>query len=453
MTSHLWRTPAAIGLIGAAALIAACSDSTSPNKPPATGINSVQNIVVIYMENHSFDNEYGFFPGANGIANAGAAATQLDSNGVAYTTLNQIAGSPFPLTIPNGPFDMTKYVPLTVIPPDLVHRYYQEQYQIDGGKMDKFANISDVKGESMANYPTMELPLAAVATAFTLCDNFFHSAFGGSFLNHQWLISAQTPVFNGTPPTSVIAVLNPNGSLVSDGFIAAGGPPYYDVNTSYSVNTPHPSGVAPANLVPNLTDTTIGDRLSAANVSWTWFSGGWDNALAGNPDSLFQFHHQPFIYYANYADGTPAKALHLKDETHFIAEADSGTLPAVSFVKPIGEDNEHPGYANVLISEEHTIQLLEHIQNGPQAAHTVVFITYDEHGGFWDHVAPPVEDKWGPGSRVPMIIVSPYAKKGFVDKTQYETVSILAFIEKRYGLKALSTRDAAANPFSNAFTF
>ena len=284
------------------------SDSTSPGKTAPSGINGVQNVVVIYMENHSFDDEYGYFPGANGLSQATSAQeTQIDSQGVAYTTLNQVAGSPFPLTIPNGPFDMTQYVPLTDIPPDLVHRYYQEIYQIDGGKMDKFANIGNVKGESMANYPTAQLPLATIASTFTLCDNFFHSAFGGSMLNHQWLISAQTPVFNSTP----------DERHRSSQFERVAGQrrvhrrrwaPYYVINTSYSVNHPQPSGVAPAGLIPNLTDTTIGDRLTAANVSWTWFSGGWDNALAGNPDSLFQFHHQPFIYYANYADGTPAKA-------------------------------------------------------------------------------------------------------------------------------------------------
>jgi phospholipase C len=91
--------------------------------------------------------------------------------------------------------------------------------------------------------------------------------------------------------------------------------------------------------------------------------------------------------------------------------------------------------------------------NGPNGSDVVIIVTYDEHGGFWDHVAPPTIDKWGPGTRVPAIIVSPFAKRNYVDHTQYETVSILSFIEKRWGLSPLSDRDRNANPLSNAFTF
>jgi phospholipase C len=91
--------------------------------------------------------------------------------------------------------------------------------------------------------------------------------------------------------------------------------------------------------------------------------------------------------------------------------------------------------------------------NGPDGKDAVIILTYDENGGFWDHVAPPVIDKWGPGSRIPAIIISPFAKKGYVDHTTYETVSILAFIEKRWGLKPLNSRDQHADPLSHAFSF
>jgi phospholipase C len=206
--------------------------------------------------------------------------------------------------------------------------------------------------------------------------------------------------------------------------------------------------------VPNQTNPTIGDRLSDKRVSWAWYSGGWDSAMAGNPDKNFQYHHQPFIYYANYADGKPAKKQHLKDETEFLAAAKNGTLPAVSFVKPLGADNEHPGYSNVMRAEKHALELINAVLNGPNGKDAVVILTYDENGGFWDHVVPPaIDKKWGPGTRVPAIVISPFSKKGYVDHTQYETVSILAFIEKRWGLKPLSTRDAQARPLENAFDF
>ncbi len=166
----------------------------------------------------------------------------------------------------------------------------------------------------------------------------------------------------------------------------------------------------------------------------------------------FQFHHQPFAYFANYADGTPGRAAHLADETAFLADLKGGSLPAVAFVKPIGENNEHPGYASLLAGQRHVAGLVEAIQASPYWGTTAIVVTYDENGGRWDHVAPPApEDRWGPGSRVPAIVISPWAKRGFVDHTPYETVSILAFIEKLYGVSPLTARDAAANPLANAF--
>ena len=243
----------------------------------------------------------------------------------------------------------------------------------------------------------------------------------------------------------------PSGNLLMDGAVTPDG---YVVNTSFTVNAPHPATVNPANLVPNQTMPTIGDRLNDKHVSWAWYSGGWDNALAGNPDPTFQFHHQPFAYFSNYADGTQAKKDHLKDETEFIDAAKNGTLPAVSFVKPLGINNEHPGYTDLQTGEKHTVELINDILSGPNGKDVVIIITYDENGGFWDHVAPPVIDKkWGPGTRVPGIIISPFAKQGFVDHTQYETLSILSFIEKRWDLQPLGERDEDANPFQNAFNF
>jgi phospholipase C len=115
--------------------------------------------------------------------------------------------------------------------------------------------------------------------------------------------------------------------------------------------------------------------------------------------------------------------------------------------------NEHPGYTNVLSGEQHVLELLQALRSNSHWKHTAVIITYDENGGFWDHVAPPVIDKWGPGSRVPALVISPLAKHGYVDHTFYDTESILALIEHRYGLAPLGTRDAAANDMRNAFDF
>jgi acid phosphatase len=428
----------------------ACRKNDLPIPPQQ--LDKIKHVVVIYLENHSFDNLYGQFEGADGINGASSGnIIQVDATGMPFSFLPAIpASSAFPTNLPNALFNIDQFVPNDQETPDVLHRYYQEQLQIDGGKMDKFALYNSSAGLSQGYYKTSLLPLLGIAKKYTLCDNFFHSAFGGSFLNHIWLIAAASPVFPNAPATS-IAKLDAAGNLISDGAVTPDG---YVVNTSFSVNAPHPATAAAATLVPNQTIPTIGDRLNDKHVSWAWYSGGWDNALAGNPDATFQFHHQPFIYFANYADGTQAKKDHLKDETEFINAAKNGTLPAVSFVKPLGINNEHPGYSDVQHGENHTVELVNDILNGPNGNDVVIFITYDENGGFWDHVAPPVIDKkWGPGTRVPTIIISPYAKKGFVDHTQYETLGILSFIEKKWGLNPLGARDANANPFENAFDY
>jgi phospholipase C len=430
-----------------------CKKHDLPGCEGKKDLKQIGHVVVIYLENHSFDNLYGQFPGANGFSTA-TYAKQVDSFGNVYDTLPAIPADTlhyFPTDLANEPFSIEKYLGANTVYISPTHRWYQEQAQIDGGKMDKFAAVSSARALTMGYYNTNRLPLAAEAKNYTLCDNLFHSAFGGSFLNHIWLIAAATPVFPNAP-AAIVAQFDSSGNLIKDGTVTPDG---YVVNTAYSVNRPHPATIPIANLVPYQTMPTIGDRLSDKGIDWAWYSGGWDDELSGKPDSSleFQYHHQPFIYFQNYAEGTTAKEAHLKDETEFIAAAKNGTLPPVSFVKPVGINNEHPGYADLLTGENHTVELINAVRNGPNWKDAVIIITYDENGGFWDHVSPPVIDKWGPGTRVPAIIISPFAKRGYVDHTQYETVSILKLIEKRWDLPALTNRDNNALYFENALKF
>ncbi|WP_344973430.1 acid phosphatase [Compostibacter hankyongensis] len=415
------------------------------------GIKKINHVVVIYMENHSFDNLYGEFEGADGLADAPAShVTQLDENGKPYTYLPAIPRtSVFPTNLPNHYFNIDQYVPSDQEIPDVLHRYYQERMQIDSGRMDKFALYNSSQGLTMGHYKTSLLPLYPLAKQYTLCDHFFHSGFGCSFFNHVWLIAAAPPVFPNAP-ASMVAKMDSTGKMISDGVVTPDG---FVVNTAFSIYSPHPKGYDTTKLMPGQTMPTIGDRLSGKDISWAWYAGGWDSALAGKPDPTFCYHHQPFAYFANYGDGTSGREEHLKDESAFFEAAKNGTLPAVSFVKPLGIDDEHPGYSNVHHGESHAVELVNAVLNGPNAKDALVIVTYDENGGFWDHVAPPVIDRWGPGSRIPAIIISPFAKKGFVDHTQYETVSILSFIERRWDLKPLTDRDKKAAPLQNAFSF
>ena len=116
----------------------------------------------------------------------------------------------------------------------------------------------------------------------------------------------------------------------------------------------------------------------------------------------------------------------------------------------MGEDNFHPGYANLLRGQQHVADILAKIEKSPQWGKTLVIVTTDENGGLWDHVAPPKIDRWGPGTRIPALFISPFAKKGFIDKTQYDTTSILKTLETRFGLEPLASRDAGANDLTNA---
>jgi acid phosphatase len=505
----------------------------------------IDHIVVIYQENWSFDALYGNFPGANGIANASSIATnQLDRlTGNPIATLGTNSYDPVSSAIPtnnppvplNGTVDIrfltdtnnlsSATVTNTLLPyglegfigfgpttnaanrtGDIVHRYWQEQFQIDHGNMDEFVTWSDNPGLVMSHFDGTQLPEGQIAQQYTLCDNFFHSAFGGSFLNHQFFVAAQAPVYPNAAaiiPSSValldtngVLQLNVpgNGRLTRDGSITPiGGVCFantnltfdnnYVVNTSFSVNlAPNGNNPTAVSLVPSLNDSnpgdstrpyipTIGDRLDAAGISWKWYSGGWDRALAESPSNPshfgttvtdtsianFQWHHQAFAFYDNYAPWTNGvvnarSAAHLQDENNFFADVTNSALPSVVFIKPLGDDNEHPGYASLLQGQQHVSNLVAAVQSNPALwAHTVVIVTYDEHGGRWDHVKPPVRDIWGPGSRVPGIIISPFAKTHYIDHTQYETLSILKTIENRFGLQPLTAADAAANSFAPAF--
>ena len=154
----------------------------------------------------------------------------------------------------------------------------------------------------------------------------------------------------------------------------------------------------------------------------------------------------------------------MKDEQAFIQAAQTSTercnLDQVSFVKPIGLENEHPGYTNESRGSDHLVDLLKAIQGGACRKDTMVVVTYDEFGGQWDHVAPPGQggatgphDQWGPGTRIPALVVSPFLRGSFVlDRTQHDTTSILATIEHRFGLAPLGTRDAAVDDLSSVFS-
>ena len=518
---------------GFAAALAACANKDL--RPGAGGRDAatralrakIDTIVVIYAENRAFDNLYGNFPGAHGLGEVvdrdgrplPAYVRQIDRDGsvlaalpptwggVTASGITPVVTETQSAALPNAPFsiehafaaqsDVT--LSTSTVTRDLVHKFFENQMQIDGGRNDGFAAWSDAGGLVMGHYDTSQTALYQLAKEFVLADNFFQGAFGGSFLNHQYLICACAPEYpnaDTAPAKPSIAILEqdsaahylPRLKLAKDAmpsaldqapkFAKSGNitpANYFGDGKFYAVNTMQPayqpSGNKPAatdadylyadpnsaTTLPPQTAGTIGDALDAKRVDWIWYSGSWDAALAdgrrspresreaiyapatpgGNPD--FQPHHQPFNYYQRFDPAVHAdqRAAHLKDYNALLADTAAGRLPAVVFYKPQGNLNQHAGYASVAEGDAHIAALVAKLRASAQWQHMVIVITYDEFGGAWDHVAPPQGDLVGPGTRIPALIISPFAKRGIVDHTQYDTESILRLITRRFDLEVL----------------
>ena len=467
-------------------------------------LGRIQHIVVIYGENRSFDNLYGLFPGAEGIEQAGAQArTQRDRDASVMPVLPPVWNATgtdfdprFGTKLTNGPFRIDAepaHLPLSLRTRDLVHRYYQNIEQIDGGRNDRFAAVSDAGGLVMGYYDGSSMALWQLAREFALADHFFMGTFGGSFMNHLWLACACVTRYPDAPE-SLRSRLDAQGRLLRKADSppsALAGPPRWEQDGALTpegdaVNTlqpPYqPSGIAPAaggdaqladparHPLPPQDLPTIGDRLTERTISWVWYAGGWNQALADSaqpggasrgviysnkPGSVnFQPHHQPYNYFRRYAPGTAARRDHLKDLSDLLADVERGQLPQVAFYKPVGDQNQHPGYTDLLSGDRHIADLVHKIQASSAWASTLIIVTYDENGGFWDHVPPPsgpgYGDRWGPGTRVPAILISPLVRKGYIDHTPYDTGSILRLLTRRFGLPPLPDERASLGDLTGA---
>lgn len=442
--------------------------TTIPPLPPQATLfkQKINHIIVIYQENWGFDSLYGNFPGANGFSSAVNFSNQVDQTGAAISALPTIYTSypkvdtRFPATLPVAAFDETAYIGGTGgTTGDPNHNFYLQQAQIDGGKMDKFlaygGQYNGAGGLSFSYIDATNLPEGKLAQQYALADNFAQSAFGGSFINNFYMACACTAKIDPASAPTKIEPFDANGNPTalggSEGRLTADG---YVVNTSYTLQYPQIQGPKPSSntIVTPQTQTTLGDELSAANVSWAWYSGGLTNALAGTPDSTFQAHHQPYLYFAKYAPGTEG-VKHIQDESAFFTAIQGNTLPQVTFLKPLGANNEHPGYTNVAQGQTYVANVVSQIQMSPIWKDSLIVIVYDEAGGHYDHVAPTPVDRFGPSTRVPAIFISPFIAPHTIDHTKYEIVSILSTIEARYGLAPLGARDAAAAPILAPFNF
>ncbi|MCK3838411.1 MULTISPECIES: acid phosphatase [Pseudomonas] len=506
-------------VLGVGATLSACGHtSEAPSTPVARPLtpqeldkalsDQVKTVVVIYAENRSFNNLFADFPGLEKPLSALSATDtrQRDRDGSVLASLPPTwggvlqvgpqtvdgvtypSGVQFQENLSNAPFALkgpnAEDLPLSLVTRDLWHVFYQNQMQINGGKNDGFVAWGDAGGLVMGHYAQSRysLRLWDVAREFVLCDNFFQGAFGGSFLNHHYLISATAPVYPNAAQSvakAQIATLQSDdptdtrlkpldaspasamtgppqfgpSALTPDGYaVNTLAPPYWPTWIRDPQNPDYSKPDLPNVLVPQ-THEHIGDKLSKKNVDWAWYAGAWQATLEQFKDSggipkipNFQYHHQPFNYFKQQGPQNRAerdKRLRdggLGDESStnkFFADAQAGKLPAVSFYKPQGNLNMHAGYADVASGDRHIARALKVLQESPQWKNMVVVVTVDENGGWWDHVAPPKGDRWGPGTRVPALVVSPFARKGTVDHTVYDTASILRLITRVFQLETL----------------
>jgi acid phosphatase len=553
------RRSVVVGLMGAGLL--APPAAASAHRGHGDELRDIRHFVVVYEENHSFDNLYGGWEGVDGLRSADQARTlQVDQDGDRYDCLLQddvnLTSPPlaadctntpaFKSHFSNAPFTIDDYIaPEDATCPapgvnasngvlkdspgalpggctrDLVHRFYQEQYQLDGGRQNRYVTGSDAVGLTMGTYDTRKLPIYEYLhgrghPSYAISDRFFQAAFGGSFLNHQWLVAAATPTFynalgdgsaddlhsqvdaSGMPntyplytPTSAVkdGALTVPCSAPRPAGLACGD---WAVNTIQPTYQPYAPGTAAARKLPPQKGATIGDRLSEKGIDWAWYSGGWSNAngdvgapgwtngttagtcgdpeTAANatfpncPNKLFQYHHQALNYYASFAPGTAARQQHLRDEQEFEDLAAGSRrhcrIKPVSIIKPIGAENEHPGYASEHTGSDHLVDLLQSVQRSACAKDTMVIVTYDEFGGQWDHVSPPGQgrrtpgphDEMGPSTRIPALTLAPGLRRGFtVDHASHDTTSVMATIEHRFGLRPVSSRDARVQDLSTVF--
>jgi phospholipase C len=358
-------------------------------------------IVFIIKENRSFDQYFGQFPGANGATSGKLSNGQI---------------------IPLGHTpDQTGH--------DLGHDWFSGIEVIDGGKMDLFdINYGGNFDGDLVAFTQMgqqDIPnYWAYAQKFELADAMFSSLHGPSLPNHLYMIAGQSdgvvsvplkadPFSMGWGCDSVDRLLVQ--FLQSDGSLTWGSP---------CIDIP-----------------TLGDILDSNQITWKDYAG-----LYGT--SGYQWNVFNNIKHIRDSQEWSART---PDQAKFEADALAGNLPAVSWLTPTNEQTEHPSFSTCY-GENWTVKKINSLMQGPDWASTVIFLTWDDFGGFYDHVAPPQIDPLGLGPRVPLIIISPFAKPGVIH-TQYEFSSVLKFIEVMFGLPTLGTRDVTANDMMDAFDF
>jgi phospholipase C len=536
-----------LGLLAGIAIAVPAFAAEKPNT-----ITPIEHVIVIVGENRSFDNMFATYKPKKGqvisnLLSRGivkedgtpgknfqlAAQRQAENKGEysptpdvgsAYVALPQpyawgafgqrrdIPDARFPAGMPNGPFQITKYVSYGSHTGDPVHRFFQMWQQVDGGKNDLFVWVAETAGvgPSNGNSPVSngrtyqgavsmgfynmargDAPyIRQLADEFAIADNYHQSVMGGTTANYLALTTADVTFYTkdgkpAVPPARLIenpdAQPGTNNWYTEDGY--QGGTyvncsdlkhpgvrgiadllkklPYRafrngncDSDTWYMVNNMEPS-FSPAGELHPLTDAilppqtipSIGDALSAKGVTWRWYSGGRNDGK--RTDKEYCAMCDTHLYFPSVMLGEGKANLHDLQQFYVDAEQSEADFPAVSFIAPYDSISGHPGYAMEPGFDELLRSVVDKVKQNPALwEKTAIVVTFDESGGYYDSGYVQFIDFFGDGPRVPLMMISPHAKKGYVDHTYYDHASILKFIERNWDVPPLSarSRDNLPNP-------
>lgn len=355
----------------------------------------IKHVIIIFQENHAFDNYFGTYPGAYGIPN---------NTCVPYNLSN-----PNPCIKPwldTNPVDTASE-----------HTWNTSFVSYDYGKMDGFVFATNGSRAPMGYYNNQTIPYYwTYAKQYVLTDHLFSSALSYSLPNHWFAIAGRTP---STAFDYVITRNTP--TLIKNEYL----------NESFRIQT-------------------IGDLLDQANVSWKYYDVPLIDFKAAVINGLAFSYWNPFA--AKNISYAPAESPHFVARTKIFSDLKNNTLPSVSWVIPPYNLSEHPP-ANIILGMWYVTYIINSVMQSKYWNSTVIIVMWDDYGGYYDGVKPPQLDQYGLSFRVPALIISPYSKQGYVDHTIYSFGSTLKFIEWNYNIQSLTTRDGNANNMLNALDF
>ena len=360
--------------------------SPTPTPTPTAQTEPIKNIIVVIMQNRSFDNLFGTFPGANGIRPGIPGFTQTDASGATVT----------PQLLTN------------LATADLPHARSDFLRVWDSGAMDKYAFFNGVV--SMGHYDSTTAGMNTLwnwAQQFALADNFFPSVMGDAPTNQLYMVAAD----DNNLPNSVDPFFAPCNTAVT---------------ASAGYTFPH-----------------VGDELTTKGLTWAWYQENL--GVCGS----YVAQENPFQFFTDTHAST-----NVRDLTKFSTDLAAGKLPTVSFVQPGPIHSMHPAVGVPITNGITWLDgFIRQVQAAPEWTNTAIIVIWDSSGGWWDHVPPPQVDAQGLGPRVPMLVISPFAKKNFISHAQMDNVSILRFIQSTFGLPSLNARNQLGNDLSDMLTF